>query len=385
MTLRFGVFDHIEPVPGLRLDQIYRERLVQIERLEAAGIYAYHLAEHHTPAIHSLAPSQNVFLAAVAQRTTRMRFGPCVYVLPLHHPLRLIEEISMLDNLSGGRLEIGVGRGGVMEAFFWGQEADPETNYARYLETLAILREGLSHDELTYAGRFHNFEKLPMYLRPLQKPYPPLWYMRNPVTAAMEGMHTIIVGSLDGLAVAVPRYRAAWEEHQGKGTRTVQGEEPMIGLVVHLVVADTDEEALAAATPAWEKYRWNLAAPRRLEAEKRNLTQFMSTKDGSFGFVGERPAGLPARELRRDIDAELERFDQVKRGTHPNRIGGVALAGSPKAVCEYMDEYLATGANYFVCSFQWGDLSHAQAMRSIDLFAREVMPRYTTPSPAVRA
>jgi len=382
MALKFGIFDHIEPVPGLRLDQIYRERLIQIERLERAGFSAYHLAEHHTPAIHSLAPSQNVFLAAVAQRTTRLRFGPCVYVLPLHHPLRLIEEISMLDNLSGGRLEIGVGRGGVMEAFFWGQEADSETNYARYVETLAILREGLSHDQLTYAGRFHSFDKLPMYLRPLQQPYPPLWYMRNPVTAAMEGMHTIIVGSIDGLAMAVPRYRAAWEEHQGAGTRTVQGQEPMIGLVVHMVVAETDAEALAAARPAWEKYRWNLAAARRLEAEKRNLTQFMSTKDGSFGFVGDRPAGLPGRELRRDIDAELERFDQVKQGSHPNRLGGVALAGTPTAVREYMDEYVATGANYFVCSFQWGDLSHAQAMRSIELFATEVMPAYATAAPA---
>jgi alkanesulfonate monooxygenase SsuD/methylene tetrahydromethanopterin reductase-like flavin-dependent oxidoreductase (luciferase family) len=376
MSLRFGVFDHIEPVPGQRLDQIYRERLVQIERLDRAGFYAYHLAEHHTPAIHSLAPSQNVFLGSVAQCTTRMRFGPCVYVLPLHHPLRLIEEISMLDNLSGGRLEIGVGRGGVMEAFFWGQEADPETNYGRYQETLAIIREGLSHDQLTYAGRFHSFENLPMYLRPLQKPYPPLWYMRNPVTAAMEGMHTIIVGSIDGLAVAVPRYRAAWEEHQGSGTLTVQGHEPMIGLVVHLVVADTDGDATRIAKPAWEKYRWNLAAPRRLEAEKRGLTQFMQTKDGSFGFVGERPKGLPTREMRRDIDAELERFDQVKQGSHPNRIGGVALAGTPRAVLEYMDEYVATGANYFVCSFQWGDISHADAIRSIELFATEVMPRY---------
>src|SRR6516164_769290 len=152
MALQFGVFDHIEPVPGLDLEHIYSQRLIQIEQLDAAGFYAYHLAEHHTPAIHSLAPSQNVFLAAVAQRTRRLRFGPCVYVLPLHHPLRLIEEISMLDNLSDGRLEIGVGRGGVMEAFFWGQEADSETNYARYLETLAILREGLSHDQLTYAA-----------------------------------------------------------------------------------------------------------------------------------------------------------------------------------------------------------------------------------------
>jgi alkanesulfonate monooxygenase SsuD/methylene tetrahydromethanopterin reductase-like flavin-dependent oxidoreductase (luciferase family) len=208
--------------------------------------------------------------------------------------------------------------------------------------------------------------------------------MRNPVTAAMEGMHTIIVGSLDGLAVAVPRYRAAWEEHQGANGVTAQGDAPMIGLVVHLVIADTNDEAMAAAKPAWEKYRWNLAAPRRLEAEKRGLTQFQSTKDGSFGFVGDRPAGLPTRETRRDIDAELERFDQQRSRPHPNRLGGVALAGTPDAVREYMDEYIATGANYFVCSFQWGDLSHAQAMRSIELFATEVMPKYTTTAPQAR-
>ncbi len=85
MALQFGVFDHIEPVPGLTLDRSYRQRLTQIDRLDALGFYAYHLAEHHTPATHSLAPSQNVFLASVAQRTTQMRFGPCVYVLPLHH------------------------------------------------------------------------------------------------------------------------------------------------------------------------------------------------------------------------------------------------------------------------------------------------------------
>ena len=59
MPLQFGVFDHIEPVPDMPLDQIYRDRLVQIERLESAGFYSYHLAEHHTPAVHSLAPSQN--------------------------------------------------------------------------------------------------------------------------------------------------------------------------------------------------------------------------------------------------------------------------------------------------------------------------------------
>ena len=179
MPLEFGVFDHIEPVEGMDLQQVYENRLVQIARLESAGFYAYHLAEHHTPEVHSLAPSQNVFLAGASQRTKDLRLAPCVYVLPLHHPLRLIEEICMLDNLSDGRLEIGVGRGGLLEAYFWGQEGDVEINQARYEETLEIIKEGLSHEELTYHGEFYTFDELPMRLGPKQKPYPPLLYMRN--------------------------------------------------------------------------------------------------------------------------------------------------------------------------------------------------------------
>lgn len=139
MGLQFGILDHIEPVPGQALTQIYRERLHPLERYDAAGFYAYHLAEHHTPAVHSLAPSQNVFLAAASQRTRQLRLAPCIYVLPLHHPLRLIEEICMLDHLSDGRLEVGVGRGGVLEAYFWGSNPDVEQNLVRYRETLAIL------------------------------------------------------------------------------------------------------------------------------------------------------------------------------------------------------------------------------------------------------
>src|SRR5205823_5885687 len=189
MGLKFGIFDHIEPVPGLSLGQIYRERLHSLERYDAAGFYAYHLAEHHTPAVHSLAPSQNVFLAAASQRTRRLRLAPCVYVLPLHHPLRLIEEVCMLDHLSDGRLELGVGRGGVLEAYFWGSDADVERNYVKYQETLDILRQGLSHEDLTYQGEFYTFDALPMRLRPRQQPYPPLWYMRNAEIAAQEGMH----------------------------------------------------------------------------------------------------------------------------------------------------------------------------------------------------
>ena len=383
MVLQFGVFDHIEPVPGLGLQETYNLRMDQIEVLDKAGYYAYHLAEHHTPAVHSLAPSQNVFLAAVSQRTQNIRFGPGICVLPLHHPVQLIEEYCMLDHLSGGRLEIGVGRGGVFEAFFWGQDSDVEANYARYRETLAAVQNGLSNDVLTHKGEFYEFEQLPMRLRPMQQPMPPFWYMRNVETAAIDGMNTIIVGGLDGFEANVKRYREEWDKHQGVGSLTAQGTVPKIGLVVHLLLADTDTEAMAQAKPAWDHYSWNLGTPRRLEAERRGLTQFQG--EG----MNPRPASVPSRDLpheeRRDLAATLEDEERIERrqnlrGRVADPTGGGAgfgsVAGSPDTIRKYMDEYVATGANYFVGAFQWGDLSHEQAMRSIELFTNEVMPHY---------
>ena len=376
--MQFGVFDHIEPVQGIPLSEIYELRLKQLEAFDQSGFYAYHLAEHHTPAVHSLAPSQNVFLAAASQRTRDLKLAPCVYVLPLHHPVRLVEEISMLDHLSNGRLEIGVGRGGVMEAFFWGQDSDSDTNYRRYLETLDVVKLGLGSEFLSYEGEHYQFDNLPMRLSPIQKPYPPLWYMRNAETAALEGMNTIVVGTLESLHRETTRYKHVWAETHGKESLTIQNQTPKIGLVVHMVIADTDNEAIEIATPAWEKYRWNLGAPRRIEAEKRGLTQFQSSKDGSFGFVGDRPIHLPDRETRKDIEAELESFDSQSDSHDPTRLGGVALAGSPESVKRYMEEYIATSANYFMCSFQWGNLSHENAMKSIELFSEKIMPIYVS-------
>ena len=94
------------------------------------------------------------------------------------------------------------------------------------------------------------------------------------------------------------------------------------------------------------------------------------------GIVGDRPANLPARETRKDIEAEIERFDQQSNRKDPTRLGGVALAGSPKSVHRYLEEYIETGANYFVCSFQWGDIDHQTAMNSINLFSEHILPQY---------
>src|ERR1700720_768699 len=107
--MEFGVFDHLDRHGGALADY-YEDRLKIAEAYDRAGFYAYHLAEHHSTPL-GMSPSPSVFLSAVIQRTRRLRIGPLVYLLPLYHPLRLIEEVCMLDNLSGGRLQLGVGRG----------------------------------------------------------------------------------------------------------------------------------------------------------------------------------------------------------------------------------------------------------------------------------
>src|ERR1700722_3403011 len=102
-AMRFGVFDHVDRGAG-PLHAFYQDRLALTEEYDRAGFHAYHVAEHHATPL-GCAPSPGLFLAAVAQRTTRLRFGPLVYTLPLYHPLRLLDEICMLDQISGGRLE----------------------------------------------------------------------------------------------------------------------------------------------------------------------------------------------------------------------------------------------------------------------------------------
>lgn len=291
----------------------------------------------------------------------------------------------MLDNLSEGRLEVGVGRGGVLEAYFWGQDSDPETNQARYDETLEVVLRGLSHDELSFEGRFFKFDTVPMRLRPKQQPYPPLWYMRNPATAAIHGMNAIIVGSIDNLEANVLRYRRIWAEHQGEIGLTAQGTKPKIGLVTHIVLAPTEAEAIEIGRSAWEKYRWNLGTPRRLEAERRGLTQFLGRTDTGLGNADLlRPDRHWAVEERRDLDSALEesgvdeaaRKEREERRQHPGGIAPGIVVGTPDSIRPFMDEYMTTGANYFLGGFQFGSVTHEQAMRSLRLFTQEVLPDY---------
>src|SRR4051794_30436685 len=248
--MKFGVFDHIDE-GGLAVGQQFEERLALIERYEQAGFHAYHLAEHHgTPLGHG--PSPSVFIAAATQRTTTLRLGPLVYCLPLYHPLRLIEEVCMLDHLSDGRLQLGVGAGvSPIEVGFF--EVDWDSRRERFDETFEILLEGLASDELTHHGPEHHYDAVPMTLRPVQQPHPPLWFgISHTGRAEWVAEHEVNVVALLPAGMVRPitdAYRAAWAA-RGRAPEDI----PFMGVSRLIVVAETDDEAMSVARRAYRRW-----------------------------------------------------------------------------------------------------------------------------------
>src|SRR5215471_14858608 len=166
--MKFGLFDHVED--GERpLSRLFDERLAFAQAADEAGIDCLHIAEHHATPLN-MVPVPGVYLGAVARATRRMRLGPLVYLLPLSSPLRLIEEICMLDHLSHGRLEVGVGRG-VSPFELKYHNIEHEQSREIFIDAFECISAGLSTDNLAYCGRHFSYESVPIALRPLHQPH----------------------------------------------------------------------------------------------------------------------------------------------------------------------------------------------------------------------
>src|SRR5689334_11753217 len=209
--MRFGVFDHLDRGAGT-LAEDFEHRLTLAGLYDAHGFHAYHQAEHHgTPLGAAASPS--VFLAQLAQRTRRLRFGPLVYTLPLYHPLRLAEEICTLDSLSGGRLELGIGRGvSPLEIASFG--VDPLKSQAMYLEAYQVLMQALTSRSVTFSGEHYSFHDTPMVLETVQKPHPPLWYgvfsPQSAEWAVRNGVNVVTNIPAPAVRAITDYYRAEW-------------------------------------------------------------------------------------------------------------------------------------------------------------------------------
>ncbi|HEX9807354.1 MAG TPA: LLM class flavin-dependent oxidoreductase [Alteraurantiacibacter sp.] len=337
--MRFGVFDHID-FGGRAVAAQYEERLRLVELYEKLGFYAYHLAEHHATRL-GMAPSPNVFLSAVAQRTKTLRLGSLVYLLPLYHPVRLLEEIGMLDQLSGGRLQIGFGRGGALvEHLRYGLSEDEV--HARFDEACEIFLKGLEVDVLDFEGRFHTLRDVPMLVRSMQRPHPPLWYGTatpdKAAWAATRGINLLSLLPAPGTRRIMDAYHEAWVA-AGRDIAEI----PLHGIGGHQIfVAASDAEAYEVGRRAWLCWAEN------------------------FRYLWDRSG----RQVPPHIKVYAEDFDEILRG-------GTVVVGSPATVRDMLMEVRDTARiSYYAAEFVFGDMTFEEAQSSVTLFAREIMPAF---------
>jgi alkanesulfonate monooxygenase SsuD/methylene tetrahydromethanopterin reductase-like flavin-dependent oxidoreductase (luciferase family) len=336
MNLDYGLFDWVDAAPGRPVAEVYDARLRILAEADAGGFATYHLAEHHGTPL-GLAPSPAVFIAAAARVTERIRLAPTTFVVPLYHPLRLAEEIAMLDQLSHGRLDVGVGRGSSPhEIAMYG--LDPAEAAGRFEANLPAVLEALE------TGRFEHVElSVPVY----QRPHPPLWYpTSNPASIPRLGDQGYNV--LFGFGFRSPpldvvreqsrtffaRFRAS--EERGEARCSLPGRPPRFGVMRHVFVAPTDEEALTVAKAAFVDHYASFAHLWRAHADDRFST-------------------VPDLD---DLVADRKMF-----------------VGSPQTVAAQVAEAVTVGElNYLAGAFAWGSLDVDAVLGSLRLFRDDVIP-----------
>ena len=181
--MNFGFLTECYVKEGKSHAQAFADTFEQVDQAEALGMDSVWMVEQHFRPWASILPSPMLMASAIAMRTKRMRIGLAVQVLPLSNPLRSAEEACMLDQISQGRFDFGVGRSGITK-FYNGYNIPYSESRARFDESLDIILEAFNHDTFSYEGQFHTFHDVIVAPKPVQQPHPPIWV----ATAAAEGI-----------------------------------------------------------------------------------------------------------------------------------------------------------------------------------------------------
>jgi len=338
--MRVGIFDWVEASERLSPGEVYSHRLQMAEAADQAGFHAYMLAEHQGTPL-SIDASPSLLLAAMSQRTRRLRLGALTFCLPWYDPYRFYNEVCMLDQLSGGRLELGVGRGvSPIEAMIFGMQ-DIETSRQRYREVLDVFFEACKGPRLDFNGKHFQYKDVELFNKPVQKPYPPLWFPSSNKDSidftGRHGYHTAIISSQAEAKARFAQYREVWEKHRNDaGRHNAHVARPFLARTQHLVVSENEKEAIDAGVAAYETWKGHL--------------HYLTRKHG-------RPDVIP--------------LDPFAEGSVMRLI-----AGTPNQVTEKLQDVIRqSGMNYLLCVFSFGSLPPAMAMRSLELFAAQVRPR----------
>lgn len=318
--------------------------LAEYERADELGFDGIYLAEHHFSA-YNLTPSPNVLLAAIAQRTKRLRLGTMCNVLPFTQPLRLAEEFAMIDAISGGRLDVGVGRG-VNPIQFERYGIDMADAQPMFIEGVELMRKAWTQSAFTHDGAFYPLHgECSIYPRPVQKPHPPLWITAvSDETIEWAAEHDVAITS--GFAPAEDigeKFRHYTEVSRAAGNNPTAAQ---LGVFRHVFVAESEEEARALAAPALRHY-FHLfgGAEPSTDPDKIAVGYYASS------YFGPEPT-----------------FDEI-------RATGFIICGDPASVRDQILEQLRiTGAGRLLGQISFGNLPYADVMRALDLLGTEVLP-----------
>ena len=328
---------------------VYQKHLGEAQLAEELGYQGYYTIEHQNSHVGQIT-SPSLYLCAVAQHTTNMRIGAMIYQLPFYQPMRLAQEIAMLDHLSHGRVEFGTGIGVHEHEFIrWGLPFDQRRQMSE--EALEIIVQGWTQETVTYKGKFWNYDEALPFPKPYQQPHPPIWVgAHSPASldfAAKKNYHVSQNIDIDTvIAEKFEYFRKAWrkQQHPGPMPRT------FVMRPVH--VAETDVLA-------------------REEAEKVMLSSRDVIRDGiektRIGFKGTEPTPTNL-ELGRVFQGMNTSFDFWLDN-------GLALIGSPETVLKQLEaQHELLGYDIFCANRRFGPMAAEMSTKSMKLFAQEVMP-----------
>jgi alkanesulfonate monooxygenase SsuD/methylene tetrahydromethanopterin reductase-like flavin-dependent oxidoreductase (luciferase family) len=333
--MQIGLFHSVQWPEGSDQSDRYAQALTQACHADALGFDSVWLTEHHFSR-HGIVSDSLMVLAHLAARTTTVRLGTAVSVLPLHHPLRFAEAAATVDQLSQGRLDLGIGRG-YQPGEFRGFGVDIAEKHARFDEALDLVRKVWAADgPVSHCGRYFSFTDAAPQPRPYQQPHPPLW---------------VATDSPDGLAACAA---------QDWGVLLPQG----TSLTVTAGQMKRYVDALAGAGHGSERARVNLA---RAAYVAPSDEQAWADAEGPYkAFLGY------ADKLRRATDAGAE------SGRSPFDLDAdlrlSALFGSPDTVIAGLAAIRELGIDRVMLFMHMGELPHHKIMSSLELFAREVLP-----------
>jgi alkanesulfonate monooxygenase SsuD/methylene tetrahydromethanopterin reductase-like flavin-dependent oxidoreductase (luciferase family) len=354
--MKFAHFSHVWGKPGMTAHQRYDQLWRELELCDQFGFDFSFCVEHHFRPDESWMSSPSLYAVAGGMRTKRLRVGAMGYVVPLHHPLRLAEEIAIVDQMLGGRFECGLVPG-ISPGYFTPFGIDYNFRKSPTFEFVHYLRAAYGDQQpFAFHGDNHKTDSARLAVQPAQRPHPPLWMMsRDPQTlefCAREGINTGYFINAPRQDVG-PRYRKFLADWQAAG----HARKPNIGYSTVVYVDETDEAAIKNGLfRASRAYEGLLPLPEPGETFEDRL------------------AKQKARFIAR---GEIGASNIVTRIFEPDFImeNDLVFVGSPKTVAEKLRRAAEIGVfNTFMGEFNFADLPEADLMRSIRLFGQEVIP-----------